>query len=185
MRAIATMPEITRITAKIQRSRAMAPPVPGRSCGQTATVGSMVGDGDMETPATGSSHDDAIEIGVPLRTEHAATLRLMVASIAADAGFSIDEIDDLKLAVSEIFNVLLDAADDAADESLDGAPKRRAVLRLSVDGPTFTLDLTDTRAGGPLELDTLSAAILASIVDDHRVTDGVVTLVKHAVDTVR
>ena len=45
-----------------------------------------------------------VRLQVPSRDEFASTVRVVVASIGADAGFSVDDIDDLRLAVSEVFS---------------------------------------------------------------------------------
>ncbi|MEP4648780.1 MAG: hypothetical protein ABJ314_01240, partial [Ilumatobacter sp.] len=83
------------------------------STGDDQTTGA--GDGDhTHDDATGTPPartTDTIDIAVPLRDEHAATLRLIVASLGSENGLSIDEIDDVKLAVSEVFTLLTDDAD--------------------------------------------------------------------------
>jgi len=114
--------------------------------------------------------DDSIEIDVPLRASHAATLRLLVASLGADAGFSIDDLDDLKLAVSEVFTLL------AENAPVDG--HHRARLRIRIDEGAFVIELGDERASAPIELDPLSATILASVTDEHEVAPTGVRLVK-------
>jgi hypothetical protein len=59
-----------------------------------------------------------VEVSVPLRTGFIATLRTVAASLGADAGFSIDEIDDLRLAISEIVSSLVVELDDLATSIL-------------------------------------------------------------------
>ncbi|MGA9275920.1 ATP-binding protein [Ilumatobacter sp.] len=121
--------------------------------------------------------DEAIDIDVPLRARHGATLRLLVASLGADAGFSIDEIDDLKLAVSEVFNVLIDSAPS------DGT--HRARMRLLVDESMFVIQFrTDQSVGAP-ELDPLAETILSSVTDEYHLDGDGVRLVKRAVETSR
>ena len=119
-----------------------------------------------------TTHDDAIEISVPADAAHSSTLRVVVASIGADAGFTVDEIDDLKLAVSEVFGLLTEHS---------GAPSPRVQARCSTRGSAITIALT--RDGvGHLELDPLATAILTSVVDRHELdTDGI-TMVKSAAE---
>lgn len=117
--------------------------------------------------------DDSIEIVVPLRTEHAATLRVIVASLGSDNGLSVDEIDDLKLAVSEVFTVLID------DEG------GRARVRYSVQNGSITIEFDGGNAGPDIELDVLATTILSSVVDEHHVLNRRVTLVKRAAETRR
>ncbi|MFT4772828.1 MAG: anti-sigma regulatory factor (Ser/Thr protein kinase) [Candidatus Azotimanducaceae bacterium] len=115
------------------------------------------------------SADEAIEIGVPLRSEHAATLRVIVASLGSDNGLTIDEIDDLKLAVSEVFTVLI-------DDAVTGSG--RAVVRFWSDLGTIRVHLTRDGDDLSLELDALARAILSSVVDDYTVDADGVMLVK-------
>lgn len=126
-----------------------------------------------DEPASIASTDNAIEIVVPLRTEHAATLRVIVASLGSDHGLSVDEIDDLKLAVSEVFTVLIDGA---------GA---KAHVRYLVHDDAITIELDGGDVGPAIELDVLATAILSSVVDEHHVSNRRVTLVKRGDETRR
>ena len=49
---------------------------------------------------------DHFEVIVPLRTRYASTVRMIAASLGAEAGFTVDEIDDLRLALDEVFSLL-------------------------------------------------------------------------------
>lgn len=117
---------------------------------------------------------DAIEIAMPLRDEHAATLRVIVASLGSDHGLSIDEIDDLKLAVSEVFTLLADDADEVGAQ-------RAYVQFVPVDG-TITITMHRGLDDEELELDALATTILSSVVDRHVVDTSGVTLVKRAAE---
>ena len=131
--------------------------------------------GDMHTATdaeTGTA--DTIEIVVPLRTEHAATLRLIVASLGSDNGLSVDEIGDLTLAVSEVFTLLADDADEV------GAS--RAHVGYTAAAGTITITLHRGLDDEQLELDALAATILSSVVDSHVVDKTGITLVKHAAE---
>ncbi len=117
----------------------------------------------------GDRHDDVVEVIVPLRAEFAATLRVVAASLAADADFTIDEIDDLRLAISEVFSSLADGATEG---------RCRATFSRGDDGVTVTLGWESPAAA--VELDDLAATILATVVDDYRSDVAGVTLVKRA-----
>ena len=117
---------------------------------------------------------DTIEIAVPLRVEHAATVRVIVASLGSDNGLTVDEIDDVKLAVSEIFTLLVDDADEV------GAS--HAHVSFTAAEGTITVTLHRGLADEQLELDALAATILSSVVDRHVVDAEGVTLVKHAAE---
>ncbi len=116
---------------------------------------------------------DTIELGVPLRAEYAAHLRLLVASVAGDAGFSVDELDDLRLGVSEIFTLLLDGADDGA----------RAFIELSVDGGRIALTVGRSGVADAPDVDELAAAILSSVVDEYTTVPGGIVMSKRATES--
>ena len=114
--------------------------------------------------------DDAVEIAVPLRTEHAATLRVIVSSLGSDHGLNVDEIDDLKLAVSEIFTLLIEDADRV------GASK--AHVKFVATAGEVRVDLHRGLSDDTLALDALATTILSSVVDEHVVSERGVSLVK-------
>jgi hypothetical protein len=122
-------------------------------------------------PSPGEAIPNTIDVALPLRAEHAGTLRVLVATLGADAGFNIDEIDDLKLAVSEIFTLLVDGAASV------GA--FRAHARIIATDDTVEICLHRGQQNDHLELDALAATILSSVVDDHHIDGDGVTLVKH------
>ncbi len=130
--------------------------------------------GDTNTASAGDATGtaDMIEIAVPLRAEHAATLRVIVASLGSDNGLSVDEIDDVKLAVSEVFTLLADDADEV------GASRAHVGYR-AADG-TITITMHRGLDDEQLELDALATTILSSVVDHHVVDRTGITLVKHA-----
>ena len=113
--------------------------------------------------------DDEFEVIVPLQTRYASTVRIIAASLGAEAGFSIDEIDDLRLALDEVFSMLAE---------------RHVGDRVRT---TFRLDGHQLVAGFKLESgavdvipDELAANILRSVVDGYEFADGGVTLTKRA-----
>ena len=54
-----------------------------------------------------AGNDDFVDVIVPLTPRYASTLRTLTASFGVDTGFSIDEIDDFKLALTEAFSMLV------------------------------------------------------------------------------
>lgn len=127
-------------------------------------------------PSPGDALPDTIDVSLPLRAEHAGTLRVLVATLGADAGFNIDDIDDLKLAVSEVFTLLVDGA------AAVGAS--RAHARILATDDSVEICLHRGRTDDHLELDMLAATILSSVVDSHRIDGDGVTLLKHRHETV-
>ena len=117
--------------------------------------------------------DDVVTVDLPLRTEHASSVRVLVASLAAEVGFSVDEIDDLRLAVSEVFSILSHLA-----------PTGRGTARLHISDRLVDVLLTSSDVSGPIHLDPLASTILSSVVDDHHVLDHGLRLTKRAVESV-
>ncbi len=110
-------------------------------------------------------------MSVPLRTEFFATLRTVAASLGADAGFTVDEIDDLRLAISEVVSSLVDGAD---------SPDDRIHASFGLDGAGVSVTITTDERELGIELDELASSILDSVVDDYGVDGTRVTLVKLA-----
>jgi len=119
-----------------------------------------------------TTSDDHFEVIVPLRTRYASTVRMISASLGAEAGFTVDEIDDLRLALDEVFSML---AESHAGERV------RTTFRLHDGQIVAALAL---EAGAiDVEPDDLAANILRSVVDHFEFTEKAVTLTKRASET--
>ncbi len=120
---------------------------------------------------------DAVQLTIPLRSEYGSVLRLVAASFAADAAFSIDDIDDLRLAVSEVFSSALQDDERAATLT--------AVFTSAASGVQVSL-LVSTDGGSPgvVELDELASAIIKASVDRVEVDEFSVRLTKHSSELV-
>ncbi len=116
-----------------------------------------------------SGDDDHFEVVVPLRTKYASTVRMIAASLGAEAGFTVDEIDDLRLALDEVFSLL--AERHVGD---------RVRTRFRLDGHQLVAGLT--LESGPVDVqpDELAENILRSVVDRYEFTNDGVTLMKRA-----
>ena len=113
--------------------------------------------------------EDQFDVIVPLRTRYASTVRMIAASLGAEAGFTVDEIDDLRLALDEVFSLL---AEGHAGERV------RTTFRL--DGRQIIASLTLETGSIDVEPDELAANILRSVVDRFEFTEHAVTLTKAA-----
>ena len=120
-----------------------------------------------------SVDDDHFEVIVPLRTRYASTVRMIAASLGAEAGFTVDEIDDVRLALDEVFSLLAE---------------RHVGERVRT---TFRLDGHQLVAGfklesGPVDVepDELAANILRSVVDRYEFRADGVTLSKRAAEKI-
>lgn len=56
------------------------------------------------------SAKDKIELILPLKPEYVGIARLLISGVATRIGFDIEEIEDLKVAVSEVCNKMLSQA---------------------------------------------------------------------------
>ncbi len=126
---------------------------------------------------------DTVDVELPLDTRYIATLRLIAASLAADARFSVDEIDDLRLALSEVWALMADRA-----------PTGRVAVRFTSStapmesGLTITLGLvaadTDISPADPLTFDDLGRSILTSVVDSYAISGHAVSISKRPAEIV-
>jgi hypothetical protein len=120
-------------------------------------------------PDPTSDDDDHFEVIVPLRTRYASTVRMIAASLGVEAGFSVDEIDDVRLALDEVFSML---AERHVGERV------RTTFRL--DGHQLVAGLALESGPIDVEPDELAANILRSVVDKYEFSADGVTLTKRA-----
>jgi anti-sigma regulatory factor (Ser/Thr protein kinase) len=126
----------------------------------------------MSDPSS-NEPDEFLELLVPLRTRYAATVRVLAASLGADAGFSVDEIDDLRLGLDEVFSLLVEH---------DGSSVARVRFRL--DGAELTVRVSADHPPVGVEPDELAANILRTVVDRCTFAPDAITLVKRATEAV-
>lgn len=115
---------------------------------------------------------ERIELRLPLAARHAATARVVAASLAADAGFSIDEIDDVRLGLNEAVAVLTDGA--TAASGANGALE----IEFRVDGRSLELVVRSTGDHAAVEPDELAERILDAVMDRHEYSAGVFRMSK-------
>jgi serine/threonine-protein kinase RsbW len=121
-----------------------------------------------------SPANDTVDVTLPLRARHASVLRTIAATLGADVGFSVDEIDDLRLGLSEVFTILVDGA---------GTDDDRVTVRFRLDDDAVTVTAEPAIGSGqPVEIDPLAASILDSVLDGFEITADGITLVKRATE---
>lgn len=111
----------------------------------------------------------AVQLTVPAHADSARLARLMAAAVAADVGFTLDEIEDLRVAVSELVALLVEEDHNAADEVV-----------LTYQRAPDTVEVTGRRASaaGDAEIpeavapDDLALEILRVVVDEHDFTQN-------------
>ena len=99
---------------------------------------------------------DTVDLVIPARLEYVRLTRLVVSGIATQAEFSVDEIEDMRIAVDELCATLID----------QGEPGGDLRLRFTLDDATLRCEVT-AQVAGDVELDELSAHILLATVDAH------------------
>lgn len=109
---------------------------------------------------------DKISIRIPAQKLYLKSIRLFTASLASDLGFNIEEVEDLRVVVSEAINYKL-SDDDVVVEFL---PEEKN-LQIKVIGKDKSLD---ERA---LKMRDL---ILKELADEVEITDGEIKIVKRA-----
>ncbi|MDF2986346.1 MAG: putative anti-sigma regulatory factor, serine/threonine protein kinase [Eubacterium sp.] len=60
--------------------------------------------------------NDSVTLILPLKREYVSTARLTASSIANRIGFNIDEVEDIKVAVSEVCNIILSRETDESNQ---------------------------------------------------------------------
>lgn len=131
-----------------------------------------VGDGEQTSSApseqsveTGTNGDDAVVLELPLHHRHASTVRVVAASLAADIGFSVDEIDDLRLGVDEAVSVVAD---------VDAERSARLHLRFVLSTDSITVFVSRHGVAERVrrdQVDELAVRILRAVVDRFEVDD--------------
>ena len=118
-----------------------------------------------------SVDDDHFEVIVPLRTRYASTVRMIAASLGAEAGFTVDEIDDVRLALDEVFSLLAERHVGERVRTSFRLDDHELIARLTLES-------------GPVDVepDELAANILRSVVDRYEFTTDAVTLSKRAAE---
>lgn len=59
---------------------------------------------------------DSVTLILPAKSEYVSTARLTVSSVANRIGFNIDEVEDIKVAVSEVLNMILSRVGNKIDQ---------------------------------------------------------------------
>lgn len=83
---------------------------------------------------------DVVELRLLPDAKYIAVVRLTVAAVASRAGLSVDDVDDLKVAVSEVFTNVIDHA-------FEGRPVRPVVIRMTPGDGVITVEVVDEGVG--------------------------------------
>ncbi len=111
----------------------------------------------------GVTSRDTIRMTIPALLAYVRLPRVAIAGLATRSGFSYDEVEDLRLAVGEVCQVLLDGADRDGTLTIDFAVARGTVrVEVAIDAPPGDHDGLAER---------LAEQILAATVGEVEVRD--------------
>jgi serine/threonine-protein kinase RsbW len=119
---------------------------------QSAATGDTVNDGTVA--------GDTVELVVPASATYVGPLRVLAAALAARCDLTIDEIEDLRLAVDEACALILPHAVDAS--------LLTARFKLSAQAIGFTASVV-TKATSEPDQDGFSWSILSALAEDLQV----------------
>jgi serine/threonine-protein kinase RsbW len=106
---------------------------------------------------------ESVQLKIPASFAFVRLTRLVISGLATQVPFTLDETEDLRIAVDELCSTLIDASADASE----------LVATFVLADRTLSFEATVPTGGKPVELDELSSHILAASVDSHSVTsDG-------------
>ncbi len=115
---------------------------------------------------------EPVRMSVPADSRYLRLLRLVASSLAADLGFPVDEIDEVRVAVDELGSALL------ADHLEGGID-----VELSTSGRTLHVRASAaTTTAGELDIDPIARELLVILSDDLQVrtVDG-----RHTIELTR
>jgi len=123
----------------------------------------MDGPADAAMSGIPTTSRDTIRLTIPARLPFVRLPRVAIAGLATRSGFSYDEVEDLRLAVGEVCQVLLDGSDRTGDLTIDFTVARGTMrVEVAMDGPLAEPDAVD---------EALARQILAATVGRLEVGD--------------
>ena len=116
------------------------------------TIGPAVDD----APGPDADEADEIRLTVPALADYARVVRLAVSGLASRNGFAYDDVEDIRIAVGEVFGVLVDPEGDQG--------RLRFSTHLTDEGLAVTAERVPAAAiAAPSDL---TDQILEAVVDD-------------------
>ena len=115
-----------------------------------------------------SADVEHVEVTIPARAEFVSVVRLTTAAVAARQGLMYDEIEDLKIAVSEACTSLITAGVTPGSALIVRFALRPDALEVSVDGrgPGIALDPGAPDGDAALDEGRLGVFLMQCLVDE-------------------
>jgi serine/threonine-protein kinase RsbW len=107
----------------------------------------------------------AVSLTVPRLPEYLRLVRLAAADSGTRADLSIEEVEDLRIAVDELTYALM--GEDPAEQSADAT----LTLRYTVSPGQVEIEGTGATDGTAMVVSDLSRTIIGAVVDEYEVTD--------------
>jgi serine/threonine-protein kinase RsbW len=116
---------------------------------------------------------ETVEVTFPPRPEFVSVARLTAATVAARQSFTYDEIEDLKIAVSEACTALIVTGTDGTPLTLRFAWDADVLeVRIETGGPGVELATGSPRTKHPLDATRLGVFLMQCLVDEVDVRKG-------------
>lgn len=117
-----------------------------------------------------SAVDQTVRLEIPASPRYLSAARLVAASLGAEAGLSVDDLEDLRLGVDELVTTLIDA-------SRDGAVVR---LGFTLDGSSVAVEGELQGDADPVVADDMTRRIAAAVSDHYELGESSFRLQKSA-----
>jgi serine/threonine-protein kinase RsbW len=115
-----------------------------------------------------SDPDQSVRLNLPASTRFVSSARVVAASMGAEVGLDVDDLDDLRLGVDELVTTLVEGADRAARVNIEFVTGPNSVtVRGVLEG--------SARAAEP---DELTRRILDAVADHYELGDTSFMLTK-------
>lgn len=132
---------------------------------------------DAPDPDGSDPPDPVVELTIPAQARFLSAARLVASSLASDLDFSVDDIDELRIAVDEALTVLIDAAPATSAVRVvfslgagsAGEPGQLQIEGRIEDGPGVSVEP---------QADGLVRRILHAVTDSYEFASGRFELVK-------
>lgn len=108
----------------------------------------------------------SVSLTVPRLPEYLRLVRLAAADSGARADLSIEDVEDLRIAVDELTYALM-GEDPPAEQN----PDTDLTLRYAVSPGRVEIEGTSAAVGEPMVVSDLSRTILGAVVDEYEVAD--------------
>lgn len=108
-----------------------------------------------------------VQLAVPATADSVRLVRLVAASLAADERWTLTDIEDIRVAVSELVALLLEG-DEPGDKHIH-LRYQRSEEALEIEG---RYELTQSTNGDGPAPDDLALEILRVVVDEHELIHG-------------